>query len=75
MSYLFYTFIGAVVTIVIGTIVSLLLDARSVSDPMFFSPVIRKFISVPRSLLLVRQNSMEKNSVVHAFEIQDNKVQ
>lgn len=69
VSYLFYTFIGGVFSIIVGTIVSFLLDVRYSSDPMLFSPIIRKFIKTPENLLIVRQNLNDKGCVVHAFEI------
>ncbi|KAJ6638131.1 Sodium-coupled monocarboxylate transporter 1 [Pseudolycoriella hygida] len=49
VSYLFYTLIGAVVTIVVSIAVSLLFDSGPVADAKFFSPVIRKFIPTPRN--------------------------
>lgn len=75
VSYLYYTFIGAVFTIVVGTLVSVFLDAGYVTDPMLFSPVIRKFISSPQNSVSVRQNPNNKDCVVHTFDIQDNIVQ
>lgn len=75
VSYLFYTFIGGVISIIVGTIVTFLLDVRRGSDPMLFSPTIRKFIKASDNLLTVRQNVNEKSCIVHAFEEQDNKVQ
>ncbi len=74
MSYLFYTFIGAVITIVIGTIVSLIFDGRQDLEPLLFSPVIRKYISVQRLSPVKRHNDMEQDCIVHTFERQDNQI-
>ncbi|KAG4074821.1 hypothetical protein HA402_014375 [Bradysia odoriphaga] len=75
VSYLFYTIIGGVITIVTGTIVSLILDDGYGSDPMLFSPAIRKFIAIPRHTPIVGQDGNEKDCTVHTFSLQDNTVQ
>ncbi|XP_037052032.1 sodium-coupled monocarboxylate transporter 1-like isoform X1 [Bradysia coprophila] len=77
VSYLFYTIIGAAITIVTSTIVSLILDNGYGSDPMLFSPIIRKFITIPQHMPIVAQDRNEKDCTVHVhtFALQDNKVQ
>lgn len=72
ISYLMYIILGGLISIFVGSAVSLLCEEQMEGDmdPMLFTPLIRKFIN-PRKLLSIRPDIKEKNCVIHAFETND----
>ncbi|KAG4078241.1 hypothetical protein HA402_011313 [Bradysia odoriphaga] len=65
MSYLFYTLFGGVITIIVGSVTSLIWKEKTEGDvnPMLFSPFVRKFITF--------EEVDRRSCVTHSFELKN----